>query len=70
MTDKAADRHDELKFLILMKEELFRYKLKMYYFNKWKSRALYNRDLIDEENPFINNKKFDYSEFKKLSSKK
>ena len=69
ITDTAMNKHDELKFLTLMREELFRYKLKIYFFKKWKNRVLYNRDLIDEENPFINNKEFNYSEFKKLSSK-
>ena len=68
ISDNAVNKHDELKFLILMREELLKYKLKVYYFYKWKNRALYNRDLIDEENPFIYNKNFDYQKFKKTQS--
>ena len=40
MNDLALNKHDELKFLILMREELFKYKLKMYVFNKWKNRRI------------------------------
>ena len=65
MSDSNLNKHDELKFLILMREELFKYKTKLYYFNRMKNRALYDRDIIDEENPFIN---FDYKLFKKLNS--
>ena len=69
MSETDLNKHDELKYLILMREELFKYKTKLYCFNKWKSIALYGRDLIDEENPFIYNKNFDYKLFKKSNSK-
>ena len=68
MIDNTSNEYDELKYLILMREELFKYKLKIYYYYKWKNRALYNRDLIDEENPFINNNKSNYENFKKQNN--
>ena len=64
MNEIAENKNDELKYLILMREEFFKYKLKLYYFTKWKCRALYNRDLINEENPFYNNSKYAYQQFK------
>ena len=64
MNDLALSKNDELKYLILMREEYFKYKLKMYYFKKWKCRALYNRDLFDEENPFNENTGANYKKFK------
>ena len=67
MSDIALNKHDELKFLILMREELFKYKFKTFCFNKWKVRTLYNRDLIEDENPFYS-RKFNYDHFKKHSS--
>lgn len=67
MSEVALSKHDELKFLILMREELFKYKYKTFCFNKWKVKSLYNRDLIDDENPFYN-RKFNYENFKKHNS--
>ena len=67
MSDIALNKHDELKFLILMREELFKYKFKTFCFNKWKVKTLYNRDLIDDENPFYN-RKFNYDNFKRHNS--
>ena len=67
MSEIALNKHDELKFLILMREELFKYKFKTFCFNKWKVKTLYNRDLIDDENPFYN-RKFNYDKFKKHNS--
>ena len=66
MNDMALNKNDELKYLILMREEYLKYKLKIYYFHKWKCRALYNRDLLDEEDPFkdINCENI-YQQFKK-----
>ena len=64
MVNKSSNEYDELKYLILMREEFFKYKLKLYYYYKWRSHALYNRDLIDDENPFVNNKS-NYENFKK-----
>ena len=67
MNDMILNKNDELKYLILMREEFYKYKLKMYYFRKWRSRALYNHDLIDEENPFINGAEENYQNFKNLN---
>ena len=68
MNEMAVNKNDELKYLILMREEFFKYKLKLYYFRKWKSRALYNRDLIDEEDPFNpNNAESNYQQFKSMN---
>ena len=68
MNETAVNKNDELKFLILMREEFYKYKLKIYYFLKWKCRALYNRDLIDDENPFYNNNEYNYQQFKNMNS--
>ena len=68
INEEELNTHDDLKFLILMREEIFKYKIKKYYFNKYKNKALYNRDLIDEDNPFINNNILDYQQFKKIKS--
>ena len=67
MNDMVLNKNDELKYLILMREEFFKYKLKMYYFRKWKSRALYNHDLLDEDDPFKNNDAENYQNFKNLN---
>ena len=68
MNEMAVNKNDELKYLILMREEYFKYKLKLYYFRKWKSRALYNRDLIDEEDPFNpKNAENNYQQFKSMN---
>ena len=67
MNDMVLNKNDELKYLILMREEFFKYKLKMYYFRKWKSRALYNHDLLDEDDPFQNNDAENYQNFKNLN---
>ena len=45
----------------------FKYKLKLYYFHKWKCRALYNRDLIDEEDPFNVKSGVNYNQFKNMN---
>ena len=66
MNEMALNKNDELKYLILMREEYFKYKLKMYFFHKWRSRALYNRDLIDEEDPFSGNTGDNYQKFKSI----
>ena len=68
INEEELNTHDDLKFLILMREEIFKYKIKKYYFNKYKNKALYHRDLIDEDNPFINNNILDYQQFKKIKS--
>ena len=67
MNDMILNKNDELKYLILMREEFFKYKLKMYYFRKWKSRALYNHDLLEEDDPFQNNDSENYQNFKNLN---
>ena len=67
MNDMVLNKNDELKYLILMREEFFKYKLKIYYFRKWKSRALYNHDLLDEDDPFQNNDAENYQNFKNLN---
>ena len=67
LNDMVLNKNDELKYLILMREEFFKYKLKMYYFRKWKSRALYNHDLLDEDDPFQNNDAENYQNFKNLN---
>ena len=67
MNEMAINKNDELKYLILMREEFFKYKLKLYYFLKWKCRALYNRDLIDDENPFCAKSGFNYNIFKSMN---
>ncbi len=67
MNDMAINKNDELKYLILMREEFFKYKLKLYYFHKWKCRALYNRDLIDEEDPFNVKSGVNYNQFKNMN---
>ena len=64
MNDMILNKTDELKYLILMREEFFKYKLKLYFFRKWKCRALYNHDLLDEDNPFKNNDEINYQNFK------
>ena len=67
MNDMILNKNDELKYLILMREEYYKYKLKLYYFRKWKSRALYNHDLIDEDDPFRNSDSEIYQNFKNLN---
>ena len=68
MNEMAVNKNDELKYLILMREEFLKYKLKLYYFRKWKCRALYNRDLIDEEDPFNpKNAQNNYEQFKSMN---
>ena len=67
MNDMILNKNDELKYLILMREEFYKYKLKLYFFRKWKSRALYNHDLIDEDDPFQNNDSEVYQNFKNLN---
>ena len=44
MNELAENKNDELKYLILMREEFLKYKLKLYFYLKWKCRVLYNRD--------------------------
>ena len=68
MNEVAVNKNDELKYLILMREEFLKYKLKVYYFMKWKCKALYGRDLIDDENPFYNNNEYNYQQFKNMNS--
>ena len=68
MNEVAVNKNDELKYLILMREEFYKYKLKIYYFLKWKCKVLYNRDLIDDENPFYNNNEYNYQQFKNMNS--
>ena len=69
MNDMILNKNDELKFLILMREEFFKYKLKIYYFRKWKSRALYNHDLLEYDDPFKNNDIENYQNFKTIQQK-
>ena len=67
MNDMILNKNDELKYLILMREEFYKYKLKIYYFRKWKSLALYNHDLLDEDDPFQNNDVENYQNFKNMN---
>ena len=67
MNDMILNKNDELKYLILMREEYYKFKLKIYFFRKWKSRALYNHDLIDEDDPFQNNDIENYQNFKNMN---
>ena len=67
MNDMVLNKNDELKYLILMREEYFKYKLKIYFFRKWKSKALYNHDLLDEDDPFQNNDIENYQNFKNMN---
>ena len=69
MNDMILNKNDELKFLILMREEFFKYKLKIYYFRKWKSRALYNHDLLEYDDPFKNNDIENYQNFKTIQQR-
>ena len=55
MNEIALNKNDELKYLILMREERYKAYLKFYFFKKWKYRALYNQDLIDMDEPFFPN---------------
>ena len=68
MNDMILNKNDELKYLILMREEFYKYKLKIYFFRKWKSRALYNHDLLDEDDPFQNNDVENYQNFKNMNN--
>ena len=67
MNDMILNKNDELKYLILMREEFYKYKLKIYFFRKWKSLALYNHDLLDEDDPFQNNDVENYQNFKNMN---
>ena len=60
MNDMVLNKNDELKYLILMREEVLKHKLKILYFHKWKNRALYNKDITDEEIMAL----FNYKKFK------
>ena len=68
INEEELNTHDDLKILILIREEIFKYKIKKYYFNKYKNKALYDIDLIDEDNPFLNNNALDYQQYKKIKS--
>ena len=67
MNDMILNKNDELKYLILMREEFYKYKLKIYFFRKWRSLALYNHDLLDEDDPFKNNDIENYQNFKNMN---
>ena len=57
MNDIALNKSEELKYLILMREERLKQELKTFFFKKWK-----NIDLIEEDSN-LNNNNFDLIEF-------
>lgn len=62
------NKHDELKYLILMKENFRKYKIKTNYFQRWKKLTLINENSIKENNSFENNNKINYSLFKSMNN--
>ena len=62
------NKHDELKYLILMKENFRKYKIKTNYFQRWKKLALINENSIKANNSFENNNKINYSLFKSMNN--
>ena len=68
MNDIMVNKHDELKYLVLMKENFRKYKLKTNYFLRWKKIALVNEDSIKENDGFENNVRLNYNLFKSVNS--
>jgi len=68
MNDIMVNKHDELKYLVLMKENFRKYKLKTNYFLRWKKSALINENSIKENDGFENSFRLNYNLFKSVNS--
>lgn len=68
MNDVMINKHDELKYLILTKENFRNYKIKTNYFQKWKKLSAINGNLIRDFDEFDINNKYNYNLFKSMNS--
>lgn len=71
LNDITIDKNDELKYLILMKENFRKYKLKTNYFFRWKKSASFNENSInikDNDSFDNNNIRLNYGLFKSMNS--
>ena len=71
LNDITIDKNDELKYLILMKENFRKYKLKTNYFFRWKKSTSFNENSINikENDSFDNNNiRLNYGLFKSMNS--
>ena len=67
MNDVMVNKHDELKYLILTKENYRNYKIKSNYFQKWKKLSGIDNS-IKEMYEFDINNKIDYNLYKSMNS--
>ena len=67
MNDVMVNKHDELKYLILTKENNRNYKIKSNYFQKWKKLSGIDNS-IKEMYEFDINNKIDYNLYKSMNS--
>ena len=68
MNDIVVDKHSELKYLILMKENFRKYKIKTNYFQRWKRLSITNNNFIKENDDIISSYRMNYSLFKSMNS--
>ena len=68
MNDKVIDKHSELKYLILMKENFRKYKIKTNYFQRWKRVSISNDNFIKENDDIISSYRMNYSLFKSMNN--
>ena len=68
MNDIMVNKHDELKYLILIKENYWQYKLKSNFFLRWKKSTIINENSIKENDCFENSIRFNYNLFKSMNS--
>ena len=70
MNDIVVNKRDELKYLILMKENFRKYKLKTNYFLKWKKSVSINENSINIQgnDSFENNIRMNYNLFKSMNN--
>lgn len=68
MNDIVIDKHSELKYLILMKENFRKYKIKTNYFQRWKRLSITNNNFIKENDDIISSYRMNYSLFKSMNS--
>lgn len=69
MNDIIINKHDELKYFILMKENFRKYKLKTNYFFRWKKTATINENSINiKESDSLDNIRMNNNLFKSMNS--
>ena len=68
MNDVMVNKHDELKYLILTKENFRNYKIKTNFFQKWKKISDINNKSIEDFDEFDINNKYNYNLFKSMNS--